>query len=203
MTNPPNNPWQQGQPEMNPPADSLGQPAADPYGQPAANAYGQPAADPYGQAYPAYGQPAGRTANLAGWFKRVGSHVIDWLPYTILNRIADPMVGGYDPMTQTDRVGTNPTLGWLLMVLGLVWFLYNMVYRDGKTGHSIGRQLLGTKLVSEADGQPIGMGKALLRQICHILDTIVCLLGYLWPLWDAKKQTFADKIMKTVVIDER
>ena len=35
--------------------------------------------------------------------------------------------------------------------------------------------------------------------ICHILDG-VCFIGYLWPIWDAKKQTFADKIMNTYVI---
>jgi hypothetical protein len=27
-------------------------------------------------------------------------------------------------------------------------------------------------------------------------------MGYLWPLWDDKRQTFADQVMKTVVIDE-
>ncbi|MDQ1539752.1 MAG: hypothetical protein QOH29_478, partial [Actinomycetota bacterium] len=26
-------------------------------------------------------------------------------------------------------------------------------------------------------------------------------LGYLWPLWDSKRQTFADKILKTVVVN--
>jgi len=30
---------------------------------------------------------------------------------------------------------------------------------------------------------------------------LVALLDYLWPLWDDKKQTFADKIMNTVVVD--
>jgi hypothetical protein len=27
-------------------------------------------------------------------------------------------------------------------------------------------------------------------------------VGYLWPLWDDKRQTFADQVMKTVVIEE-
>jgi hypothetical protein len=27
-------------------------------------------------------------------------------------------------------------------------------------------------------------------------------VGYLWPLWDDKRQTFADQIMKTIVINE-
>lgn len=208
MTNPPTNPWQQGQPEMNPPVDSLGQPAADPYGQPATNPYGQPAADPYAQAYPAYGQPAGRTANLAGWFKRVVASIIDGIPASILGGIAlyfgPPL--STDPATTTapaDGEFRNLTLYMLFMLLNLLYSVWNRFIRQGRTGQSIGKTAMGIKLVGEADGQPIGILRAFLRDIVHILDELVCMLGYLWPLWDAKKQTFADKIMKTVVIDER
>jgi len=40
-----------------------------------------------------------------------------------------------------------------------------------------------------------------LRQLVHILDSLACYIGWLWPLWDAKSQTFADKIMNTVVVN--
>jgi uncharacterized RDD family membrane protein YckC len=43
---------------------------------------------------------------------------------------------------------------------------------------------------------------AFARDIAHIIDTIICFVGYLFPLWDAKKQTLADKIVKTLVIRE-
>ena len=33
--------------------------------------------------------------------------------------------------------------------------------------------------------------------IATILSALPCFLGYLWPLWDAKKQTFHDKIVNT------
>jgi hypothetical protein len=48
--------------------------------------------------------------------------------------------------------------------------------------------------------QPIGGGMCFLRSILHIVDTIPCYLGYLWPIWDGRKQTFSDKIMSTYVI---
>ena len=38
------------------------------------------------------------------------------------------------------------------------------------------------------------------RDLLHILDLLPLWLGFLWPLWDARRQTFADKIMKTVVL---
>jgi hypothetical protein len=32
------------------------------------------------------------------------------------------------------------------------------------------------------------------------VDTIICYIGWLFPLWDAKRQTIADKIMSTVCV---
>ena len=56
------------------------------------------------------------------------------------------------------------------------------------------------KLIKEETGQPIGPGMSIVRQIVHFVDSIVCYIGWLFPLWDSKKQTLADKIMGTVVI---
>ena len=81
------------------------------------------------------------------------------------------------------------------------WIFYN-AYLTGQTGQSIGKKIAGVKIVSEQTGMPIGGGMGIVRHFAHILDSIFCGLpiGYLWPLWDAKKQTFADKVMKTVAI---
>jgi hypothetical protein len=38
------------------------------------------------------------------------------------------------------------------------------------------------------------------RDVCHILDSIVCYVGFLFPLWDAKRQPLAGKIVRTVVV---
>jgi hypothetical protein len=32
------------------------------------------------------------------------------------------------------------------------------------------------------------------------VDSIICYVGYLFPLWDQQRQTLADKIMSTVVV---
>lgn len=66
-------------------------------------------------------------------------------------------------------------------------------------GQTIGKEQLGLTLVSESTGQPIGTSKAFVRDIGHILDGF-CLIGHLFPLWDQKRQTLADKILTTVVI---
>ena len=108
-------------------------------------------------------------------------------------------------------VGLSLLLGWLgllvssepLVLLTSVLVLpvgaYNRWYRGGQ-GQSIGRKQMGLTLVSESTGQPIGTANAFLRDLAHIADYASCLIGFLSPLWDQKRQTFADKIMETVVI---
>jgi len=75
-----------------------------------------------------------------------------------------------------------------------------ILIRQGSSGQTVGKQALGLKLVGADTGQPIGAGKTFLRQLTHILDGAACYIGYLWPLWDEKRQTFADKINNTYVI---
>ncbi|COY49143.1 proline-rich antigen pra [Mycobacterium tuberculosis] len=41
---------------------------------------------------------------------------------------------------------------------------------------------------------------SVVRQLAHFIDAIICFVGFLFPLWDAKRQTLADKIMTTVCV---
>ncbi len=59
--------------------------------------------------------------------------------------------------------------------------------------------MVGIRLIRVADGQVVGFGMAFVRNLCHILDGF-CYLGYLWPLSDDKRQTLADKIMNSIVV---
>ena len=55
---------------------------------------------------------------------------------------------------------------------------------------------MGTRVVNQA-GEVVGGGAGIGRKFLHILDTLVCLLGWLLPLVDSKRQTIADKVMST------
>lgn len=82
--------------------------------------------------------------------------------------------------------------------LGLFAFtMWNSCYRQGVTGQSLGRALAGTRLVKEETGEPAGFAVALLRQVCHLVEFGI---GLLWPLWDPRRQTFADKLVGTLVV---
>ncbi len=198
-----------GQPYQAPPPQPYQQPYA---GQPYA---GPPyAGPPYaGQPYVGgYGPRPVPVYPYAPWHRRVGAYLIDFLPVIVASI---PFYIGYGiwlisvAQQQNLPPGVVPDfsagLGWmgvgsLLLLAALVWQIYNRCIVAGRTGQSLGKRVLKITLVSEATGQPIGALNAFVRDLLHILDGIAY-LGYLWPLWDDKRQTFADKLMKTVVPD--
>jgi uncharacterized RDD family membrane protein YckC len=174
-----------------PPPPTYGQPPA--YGSPVYGApQGQPA--PYGQApygQPGYGQPPMGSfgGTLAEWPIRVGSSLLDGII---------PAIPGW-VLIGIGIAAKSPAIAVLGYLLAFGFAIWNLI-RQGQTGQTIGKQICGTYLVRESDGQYIGGGLSVGRAIVHIVDAIPCYIGFLWPLWDAKKQTFADKIMGTVVV---
>ncbi len=89
--------------------------------------------------------------------------------------------------------------GWRIWLV-LAYAVWNIGYRQGTTGSSIGKGVMKFKVVSETTGQPIGFGMSVVRQLAHFVDAIICYVGFLFPLWDSKRQTLADKIMTTVCL---
>jgi uncharacterized RDD family membrane protein YckC len=162
---------------------------SQPYGAPQepSQPYGTPPPPPaYSGGDNVYGQPqqsqyAG--AQLASWGRRVGGALLDALIFGVPLAIIDLIIGSQ---------AVSNILGFLLtLTLG---------YLNGALGQTPGKRIVGIKVVRDADGALLGGGLGIVRAICHILDVISCLVGYLWPLWDNKNQTFADKVMSTVVL---
>jgi Mce-associated membrane protein len=65
-------------------------------------------------------------------------------------------------------------------------------------GWSLGRALLGITVV-RADGTAVGVGRMMSRELAHLLDTLSVFVGWLWPLWDPRRRTFADLLLGTEV----
>jgi uncharacterized RDD family membrane protein YckC len=63
-----------------------------------------------------------------------------------------------------------------------------------------GKLLVDCEIVDADTGKPIDFQQALLRYIAYTISLIPFGLGFLWILWDKRKQGWHDKIAGTVVI---
>jgi Mce-associated membrane protein len=130
--------------------------------------------------------------DLARWHIRAAALIVDVLPGL--------------------AVLATMVMVWLAVPLRSAWWyvsvsvlavaalltMANRVVLPALTGWSLGRALLGIAVVHK-DGAPVGMGRLLCRDLAHLLDTLSVFVGWLWPLWDSRRRTFADLLLGTEV----
>jgi Mce-associated membrane protein len=104
-------------------------------------------------------------------------------------------------------------LVWLAVPSGSMWWWLSVSVLVGATlltmvnravlpaviGWSLGRALFGIEVV-RPDGAAIGVGRLTARELAHLFcDTLSVFVGWLWPLWDPRRRTFADLLLRTEV----
>ena len=66
-------------------------------------------------------------------------------------------------------------------------------------GQTPGYRMMGLRIVRERDGGPITTGQAIGRLLSYIVSAFFY-LGFIWILFDARRQGWHDKLAGTVVI---
>ena len=152
------------------------------------------------------------------WPTRVLAYLIDYIPVAIIEGIGWLLlIGTRETACVTDTseydlgefcaTGAS-TIGQLSVaitsLLALAYVIWNLGYRQGTTGSSIGKGIMKFKIVSEKTGQPIGFGMSVVRELIYLVFAGLCgiiwLIAVLFPLWDSKRQTLVDKIISTIAV---
>lgn len=90
----------------------------------------------------------------------------------------------------------------VVMILMLI-FLGAELYFFSRS-QTIGKAILGLRVVDARTGRPVGFAKMLLREIIvKKASSSVLWLGYIWILIDKYNRGWHDKILDTYVIDEK
>ncbi len=195
---------------------------------PPPGAFGTPPPPPggFGAAPPpgyasTYGAPTAPAMLYAGAGARFGALFIDGIITSLLfapaaialiagpKRITTCSVDSAGNITIGEQInsicevptGATIAAAALLGLLGLIGAILYYALLIGGTGQTLGNKATGIRVIDATTGQPIGAGRALGRQLfASFISSNVCLLGYLWALWDGRKQTWHDKVVSSVVV---
>lgn len=110
--------------------------------------------------------------------RRLGALLVDWLPLL--------MIGEQIP---DDGPSMLRGLG------GIAYFAVMLAWR----GTTLGGMVAGLRVV-RLDGRPMDRPTAVVRALAAILSVLSGGLGWLWGSWDARRQTWHDRIAGTVVV---
>ena len=142
--------------------------------------------------------PADASGPVATWSARAGAFTLD-----VLFGLGVLIAAGLVAVAATPQ----GWLWWLCVVVAvgaLLVIAVNRYFLPATRGWSVGRSVFGIAVV-DADGAGgaedagVGPGRLMLRDLAHLLDTVPVLLGWLWPLIDARGRTFADLLTGTEV----
>lgn len=89
--------------------------------------------------------------------------------------------------------GAGGAVGFLL---GLAYCWYCWTRRDGQT---LGKTLMNLRVV-KLDGSPIRDQDAIVRYLGYLVNSIPLMLGWIWALFDERRQGWHDKLVGTVVV---
>lgn len=89
---------------------------------------------------------------------------------------------------------------FLNIILNIAITIFYWVFYQASQGQTIGKKVMGIKVVDLAGNKPTAMTFFLREIIGKLVSAIILFIGYLMILWDAKKQGLHDKIAGTVVI---
>jgi len=106
--------------------------------------------------------------------------------------------------------GNTRVLGILLIIASPIWCIgsaiWNEIFRQAKTGQTIGKSQQNIKIIQESNGQSPSIGTMFVRVfVAYFLNMISGGLFYiidlLFPVFDSRKQRIMDKICSTIVVE--
>jgi uncharacterized RDD family membrane protein YckC len=154
-------------------------------------------------------------STYAGFWLRFVAYLIDAvIIYAVQSFIFIPLFGllGFSFATQAQNVGTMSeaeTMGMMGSVMaasGALFFLgsviailYWSLMESSKYQATVGKLALGLK-VTDMDGNSLDFVKALVRNVCKIISSLIMGIGYLMVGFTEKKQGLHDIIANTLVV---
>jgi uncharacterized RDD family membrane protein YckC len=131
---------------------------------------------------PMYGESVARSTQRAGFWIRFAAALIDGIVVGIIAGVLAGVVHAGRPLST------------------LVSLVYLVAFFGHPRGQTPGFMATGLRVVSLAEGGPIGYSRAAIRWLVGLVSGVVILLGYLWMIWDPEKQTWHDKAAGSIVI---
>ncbi|MBI4058178.1 RDD family protein [Candidatus Gottesmanbacteria bacterium] len=129
---------------------------------------------------------------LDGLLIVITTNILGWLLRFSLTSVIDIQNSPFEIAVLLDLI-----IFFIQLALNILYFVYFI----GERGQTLGKIALGIKVVRLDTIQVPGYGTAALREILgKLVSTLTLGIGYLWMLWDPKRQTLHDKIAGTVVV---
>jgi uncharacterized RDD family membrane protein YckC len=144
------------------------------------------------------GTPIAATMDVHVTGRRILATIVDGLVFGVLYTVMTALFGTITTVGPANWNGSLPAF-WSV-VYGVIIVLYYILL-EGYLGQTVGKMLLGIKVVREDNGEVPGPGAATIRTLLRIIDGIFsCLVAFVTVLISGKNQRLGDMAAHTLVV---
>ena len=116
------------------------------------------------------------------WCRRAAAYILRIiLPTSLLSQLINSVLYGRSSIDGTAGIWINCVSIIIVCVISAC---------STRNGQAWSHHFLGLQVVDQYSNLPISGVRMGLREIAHCVDFVPCFIGFLWPLWDTKGQTF-------------
>ncbi len=134
--------------------------------------------------------------NTVGFRRRLAAFLIDCMILSALSFLINLVATSILGLSFQD--GSEDT-DFASIMTGILLPAFYFVYFHGSTGRTPGKGLVRIQVV-RVSGEPLTFGPAFLRWVGYLISALPLFAGFVWIIFDGKKQGWHDKLAQTVVI---
>lgn len=141
------------------------------------------------------GPPVALEVHVTG--RRVLATIVDAIIFSVYFWVLAMLFG----TSSTEAGGISLSLGGLGTLLYLVGVIAYYLFMEGYLGQTVGKMLLGIKVVREDTGGVPGLGAAALRTVLRLIDGLfLYAVAFVSVLASQKNRRLGDMVGKTLVV---
>ena len=135
--------------------------------------------------------PSNGSVPYAGFWKRAGAYVIDYIIVAFVGQVFAMGFGG------PAHPGTNSLF---VLIYIIATCLYYALFESSEMQATPGKRAVGLK-VTDLQGEQIGFGRALGRLFGHIVSFLTFGVGFAMAVFTERRQTLHDMMAGTLVVN--
>jgi len=145
--------------------------------------------------------PVERTITVIGFGRRLLASMLDAVIIFFFSMIVSTMAGVIGMVLGMYSEDVEAISSRFVVASGLLLsILYYILSWSKGGGQTVGNFTCLMRVVG-TDGQPIGLGRAVLRYLGYYVSIVPLSIGFLWAAFDKRRQGWHDKIARTYVIE--
>lgn len=139
--------------------------------------------------------------NLAGLGLRIGAFLLDIIILFVVTTLT--LWVGFSLGSIVFNIREENFVNVIVPLYLILFFLSTtyFVFLQGFSGKTIGKLLFGIRVI-RTDGESIGFWDALIRWVGYFISLIFIFIGFIWAIFDPKRQALHDKFAETYVVKE-